>query len=181
VRSDTRNLLKPEWVPKSDELRELIRDRIGEPGQMSGTEDPRFFLPLAGAQCRVALQFNGTFIKSVEPGPAFDPDQWAEISSAIDTLLQTRPTKVGRNIAFSLYRVTGWWRGERAGVQILPPPPGAPAIPWEMGAHPFILGVPLHADTSFRVMNWRRVREHRRLTRFLNAFLKGETTCESRA
>ena len=173
------NLLKPEWAPKLDELRELLRDRIGEPGQTCSELDSRFYLPLAGAQCRVALRFDGSFISSVEPRPEFDPDQWAEISSAMDVLLQTKPTKVGRNIAFSLYRVTGWWRGERSGPQILSPPPDAPAIAWEMGAHPFILEVPLYSDTSFQVMNWRRVREHRRLTRLLNVLLKGEITCET--
>jgi hypothetical protein len=99
----------------------------------------------------------------------------------MDALLRIAPTKVGRNIAFNLYRVTGSWRGERSGAQILPRPPDAPTIPWEMSAHPFVLEAPLHADPSFRVMNWRRLRAHRRLTRFLNVFLKGGSDLRDRS
>jgi hypothetical protein len=48
-----------------------------------------------------------------------------------------------------------------------------------MGAHPFVLEFPVHADTSFQVMNGRRLREHRRLTRLLNVVLKADVTCET--
>jgi len=174
------NLLKPEWSAlESEELRILLEDGIGGHGQVSGEKgDARFYLPLAGSDCRVALRFDGTSIATVERGPAFDENQWAEVSSAIDSLLHTEPSKIGRAVSFSSHRVTGYWRGARSGVQILPPPEGAPTVPTEMGDHPFILEFPLHGDKSSRVTFARRLRVQRRLTRLLNVLLSGDVTCE---
>lgn len=176
-----RNLLKPEWAAlEPDELRVLLENRIGGPGQITGEQsDSCFYLPLAGPNCQVALRFVGASISKVEPGPAFDAEQWARLSSDIDTLLHTAPSKVGRNIAFSGFRVTGWWRGEQSAAQILPPPAGAPTVPYEMGEHPFILEFPLHADSAFTVTNFRRLREHRNLARLLNVLLTGGVRCET--
>src|ERR1700674_1453166 len=53
------------------------------------------------------------------------------------------PQKVGREFSFNTFRVGGWWRGERSGVQILPPPEGAPRAPVEIADHPFILEFPI--------------------------------------
>jgi hypothetical protein len=177
-----RNLFKPEWsVLESDDLRVLLEHRIGGPGQSSGEpDDHRFYLPLAGNACRVVIRFKGTTISALEPGAAFDAAQWSEISATVDALLHTEPDKIGRDIAFSAFRVTGWWRGERSGVQILPPPDDAPAVPRDMGQHPFILEFPMHSDSDWRVMNLRRRREHRRLTLLLNVLLRGRVNCETR-
>jgi hypothetical protein len=180
--ADSHNLLKPEWSAlESDDLRVLIENRIGGPGQSSGEPgDHRFYLPLAGAACRVAVRFAGTNISAVEPGPAFDALQWSQITDAVDALVHTEPTKIGRNVAFSAIRVTGCWRGERSGVQILPAPADAPAVPTEMGEHPFVLEFPMHADAAWPVMNMRRLREHRRLALLLNVLLVGGTRVETR-
>jgi hypothetical protein len=176
------NLFKPEWSAlESDDLRVLLENRIGGPGQSSGEpDDHRLYLPLAGAACRLALGFKGTAISAIEPGPAFDAKRWSEISATIDALLDTKPDKIGRDIAFSAFRVTGWWRGERSWVQILPPPPDAPTVPSEVGQHPFILEFPQHSDAEWQVMNWRRRREHRKLALLLNVLLTGRVTCETR-
>ncbi len=73
---------------------------------MSGRSgDDRLYLPLAGGTCRLALRFKGNAISAVEPGPAFDPAEWAQINTTIDRLLSAAPDKVGRNIAFSAFRV----------------------------------------------------------------------------
>jgi hypothetical protein len=179
---DGHNLLKPEWSGlESDDLGVLLENRIGGPGQTGGEPgDSRLYLPLAGSSCHVILRFEGTSISSVEPGPAFDTEQWSQISATVDALLHSRPAKVGRNIAFSAYRVTGSWRGEKSGVQIMPPPAGAPTVPPEMGEHPFILEFPLHEDDAWPVMNVRRIREHRRLAQLLNVLLTGNVKCETR-
>lgn len=92
------SLLKPEWASlEPDEFRVLLEDRIGGPGQITG--DSGFYLPLAGPNCQVVLQFEGTSISKVEAGPAFDAKQWEDLSSDIDRLLHSPPSKVGRNIA----------------------------------------------------------------------------------
>jgi hypothetical protein len=181
-RSAPESLFNPDWSAlESDDLRVLLENRIGGPGQSSGEPgDYRFYLPLGGTACRLALRFAGTAISAIEPGPAFDAEQWSKISASIDTLLHTKPDKVGRDITFSAYRVTGWWRGERSGVQILPPPPDAPTVPTETGQHPFILEFPQHSDEEWRVMNLRRRREHRKLALLLNVLLTGRVNCETR-
>src|SRR5947207_2431613 len=136
------NLLRPSWGQlDSHELRILLAERIGNPGQYDGREaNPnRLYLPLAGAQCRVVLTFHGREIVSVEPGVDFDAAQWDAIAQEIETSVLTGSAKVGRDYSFSSYRVQGSWRGPRSGVQILPPHPEAPLVPYEMGEHPFIL------------------------------------------
>jgi hypothetical protein len=177
-----KNLFKPEWAAlESDDLRVLLQQRLGGgPGQLSGKagEGNQIFLPLADNTCRLALRFKGNAISAVERGPAFDAAEWAEISATIEALLRTEPDKVGRDIAFSAFRVTGWWRGIRSGVQILPPPPNAPIVPSGVGEHPFVLEFPLHSDSDALVMNLRRRREHRKLTLLLNVLLMGRVNSE---
>jgi hypothetical protein len=174
------NLLKSDWAAlESDDLRVLLENRVGGPGQTHGN-DRRLFLPLAGSQCRLILSFDDNRISHVIKGPAFDAAQWSEISATLDALLTTPPDKFGKDIAFSAYRVTGWWRGEKSGVQILPPPYGAPLVPTEMGEHPFVLEFPLHSDSAWAVTNARRLREHRRLALLLNLLLRGRIKCQSR-
>src|SRR5262245_23370429 len=140
------NLLRPSWSRLDPhELRIVLDQRIGGPGQYDGraTSPDRFYLPLAGAQCWVVLTYRNRRIVSVEPGQAFDPAEWARIAEEIQTSVLTGPTKIGRDYSFSSYRVEGPWRGQRSGVQILPPHPDAPRAPVEMAEHPFILEFPI--------------------------------------
>ena len=54
------NLLRPTWGQlNTHELRILLAERVGRPGQYDGREaNPnRLYLPLAGSQCRVVLTF----------------------------------------------------------------------------------------------------------------------------
>jgi hypothetical protein len=51
--------------------------------------------------------------------------------------------KIGRDYSFSGFRVAGSWRGDRSGLQILPPPEQAPRAPVEIAEHPFILEFPV--------------------------------------
>src|SRR6266446_378691 len=111
------NLLRPTWGHlNTHELRILLAERFGRPGQYDGREaNPnRLYLPLAGAQCRVVLTFRGREIVSVEPGLGFDTAQWDAIVEEIETSVLSGPTKVGRDYSFSSYRVPGSWRGERS-------------------------------------------------------------------
>jgi hypothetical protein len=172
------NLLRPAWGQlDSHELRILLDNRIGGPGQYEGraTNPDRIHLPLAGAQCRVVLTYCDRQIVSVEPGQAFDAAEWDRIVAEIETSVLTGPTKVGRDYSFSSYRVRGSWRGQRSGVQILPPHPDAPAAEYEMAEHPFILEFPLQESGLWPITNYRRLREHRKLTLLLNVLLRGRT------
>jgi len=65
------------------------------------------------------------------------------ISAALDTLILNKPDKVGRNIAFSAFRVASWWRGAKSGAQILPPPADAPTLPGRNGDPPIYSRVPI--------------------------------------
>jgi hypothetical protein len=84
------NLFKPEWTSlESDDIRTLIENRIGRPGQINGS-DKRLFLPVWGKQCRLILGFSSNQISKVNAGPAFDADQWEKICTTLDALLATR-------------------------------------------------------------------------------------------
>lgn len=169
------NLLAGKW-PDLDrrELRLLLDEAIGGPGQFHNrAANPRHFhLPLAGATCRVTLVFDKDgIIDAIEPGPAFDAGQWAQIADEIDTSLLAGPAKVGREFSFCGHRVAGSWRGSKSGVQILPPPEDAPRAKVETAQHPFILEFPLMETRRWPVTNYRRMRDHRSLTLLLNVLL----------
>jgi hypothetical protein len=159
----------------SDELRILLHERIGGTGQgdLSVRRPSILSVPMAGPTCRVMLKFDGPNIIAVEPGQAFDGAQWKEISNEIEHSILEGSTRVGRDYSFSGRRVTGSWRGERSGVQILPAPADAPTAPVELADHPFILEFPLMVAGLDSITNHRRWRKHRDLTLLLNVLLVG--------
>src|SRR5437762_9289413 len=124
----------------SAELRLLLDERIGGPGQYDGqSENPdKLYLPLAGTSCRIKLTFRDNKIMAIEPGPAFDADQWERISQEIESSILAGPMRVGRDFSFSSFRVEGSWRGDHSGLQILPPPDDAPRAPVERAEHSFV-------------------------------------------
>lgn len=179
------NLLRETWVNlDSHELRLLLDRRIGGPGQFEDRDanPKKLYLPLARDLCRVALIFRDKQIVAVERGPAFNATEWQKIAEEIESSILVGPPKVGREYCFCSFRVDGSWRGERSGVQILPPPTQAPSAPVEMAAHPFILEFPIVGapNNLWPITNHRRVREHRRLTLVLNLLLTGRINSESR-
>jgi hypothetical protein len=177
------NLLHSSWAQLDrHELRTLLDECIGGPGQYDGQkENPdRFYLPLAGSECRIILDYRNREIVSMEPGPAFDARQWDDIAAEIDRLVNPSSQKIGRDCSFSSYRVPGCWRGERSGVQILPPPDGAPIANCEAAEHPFMLEFPIHVADRWPLTNHRRLREHRDLTLLLNCVLRGRTNLQPR-
>ena len=166
----------------SFELRLLLGKHIGGRGQCdenSGNPN-KLYLPLAGSSCRIGLTFRDKKIVAMEPGPAFDASEWNRVSEVITRSILCGAIKVGREYSFSGFRVEGCWRGERSGVQILPPPPEAPRAPVEMAEHPFILEFPVTAADFWPLTNHRRIREHRNLTLLLNVLLAGGASLQPR-
>jgi hypothetical protein len=181
------NLLRETWANlDSQELKLLLDKRIGGPGQFDGRDvNPnKFYLPCARASCRVALTYQDKKIVAVKPGAAFDAAEWQKIADEIESAVLVGPPKVGREYSFSNFRVQGSWRGVRSGVQILPPPPEAPRVPNDpTGAqHPFILEFPILGapDDLWLITNYRRMREHRRLTLLLDVLLNARVSFEAR-
>src|SRR6266851_3464588 len=168
------NLLRDTWADLDQaDLRLLLRERIGRPGQYDGNLDV-LHLPLAREKCRVSLTFKGTKIVAIEPGAAFDRLEWERICAEIEGPILKGPRRVGREFSFSTFRVEGWWRGVRSGVQILPPPDSAPR--GGGGADdPFILEFPIQDAGLWPITNHRRIHEHRKLTLLLNLLLAGTT------
>lgn len=177
------NLLKSDWADFDPaELRLILLQYIGKPGQYSGREqDPNtFYLPLTGTSCQVKLTFSDEKkIIAIETGPAFDNERWERVEEEVE---KEGPPKVGREVSFSSFRVEGSWHGEQSGVQILPPPPGAPLAPYESGEHPFIIEYPFKISVNelWPITNFRRMRMHRQVTFLLNTLLKGYTTLQPR-
>jgi hypothetical protein len=177
----TTDLLQTGWTDlDSAELRFILLERIGKPGQYDGRDsNPNtFYLPLAGSSCRIKLTFSDSKqIVAIEPGPAFDAAQWEQVVEEIE---RTGSHMVGRDCSFSSFRVAGSWRGKCSGVQILPPPSDAPLAPHEMAEHPFILEYPVKVSDLWPITNFRRMREHRQLTFLLNVLLAGRTSFQPR-
>src|SRR5437588_12382453 len=102
------DLLQSGWTDlDSAELRFILLERIGRPGQYDGRDsNPNtFYLPLAGSSCQIKLTFSDCKqIVAIEPGPAFDAVQWEKVVEEIE---RTGPYKVGRAVSFSSFRVAG--------------------------------------------------------------------------
>ena len=176
------NLLRTTWKElESHELRLLLEERIGGPGQYDDREaNPhRIHLPCAGAGCRVSLTYSGQTIATVEPGQAFDVSKWNTIAEEIETKILAGPQIIGREYSFGSYRTFGSWRGDRSSVQILPPSANAPVAPVECADHPFILEFPIRDAGYWPITNDRRMREHRRLTLMLNIVLAGRMSIQN--
>ena len=112
------NLLRASWSDLDQaDLRLLLHERIGGAhGQYDGDENV-IHLPLAREECRVSLTFKGAKIVAIEPGLAFDRQEWDRICAEIEGPIQKGPQKIGRELSFSTHRVDGWWRGERSRVK----------------------------------------------------------------
>jgi hypothetical protein len=77
------NLLRESWADLDQaDLRLLLQEQIGRPGQYDGAENV-IHLPVAGQQCRVSLTYKGANIVAIEPGLAFDRQQWDRICTEI--------------------------------------------------------------------------------------------------
>jgi hypothetical protein len=177
----TSDLLSKSWTNlDSFELRLLLDQRIGRPGQYDGDSLNKLYLPLADSSCQIVLTFRNKKIVAIEPGPAFDLAKWERISEEIEKSILAGSTKVGREYSFSNFRVRGFWKGERSGVQILPPPEDAPRADVEIAEHPFIFEFPIQASDSWPITNHRRMREHRRLTLLLNVLLTARISFQPR-
>ena len=177
------NLLDEAWTDlDSHELRLLLNERIGGPGQYQDrAKSPNsLHLPRAGSSCRIVLTFREKNVVAIESGPAFDVAQWEGVSEEIERSILAGPVKVGREYSFSSFRVAGSWRGGRSGVQILPPPDDAPRADVEMAEHPFILEFPVQVSDFRPVTTHRRMREHRKVTLLLNVLLAGHTSLQAR-
>ena len=167
------NLLRDSWADLDQaDLRLLLQEQIGRVGQYDGDENV-IHLPLAREQCRVSLIYKGAKIVAIEPGLAFDRQEWDRLCAEIEGPIMKGPLRVGRGISFNTKGVEGWWRGERSGVQILPAPESAPRA---SGADsPFILEFPIRDAGRWPITNQRRRREHQKLTLLLNLLLAGTT------
>ncbi len=177
----TGNLLRDTWASlDSAELRLLLSERISGPGQSDGQNRNMLYLPLADSTCRIVLTLRDGKISSIASGQAFNVGEWERICEEIEKTILVGPPKVGREYSFSSFRVLGSWRGNRSGVQILPPTAHTPRSPIEMAEHPFILEFPIQASDFQPVTNHRRERQHRNMTLLLNVLLAGRTNVQPR-
>ena len=156
------------------ELRLVLEERVGGPGQYDGrsTQPMRLYLPLAGAASQIELTFDIDGIVSIQPGLTFDADHWAQVQQAIESLL-FGAQKIEREYSFSRFRVDRAWHGAGSEVQISPPPDDALRTSWEIADHPFILEFPIQESDFAQVNNHRRMKCHHRLTLLLNVLLVG--------
>lgn len=174
-----RNLLDDLHNLDPTEVRLLLKEYVPGIGQHDGRTPRTLFLPSAGASCRVKVTYNkGGRISSLTEGPAFDATEWEKMSNPANTV---GPSRIGRDYSFSSFRVDGWWRGHRSGVQILPPSDDAPRPPFERGEHPFILEFSIISCPVGTITNYRRRRKHRKLTLLLNILLAGRTNFQLRS
>ncbi len=164
----------------SQELRVVLGERVGGPGQYgSASDDPNnFYLPLWGESCQVVLTYDSAEIIGVKRGPALSVKEWERLNEELENSLVGGPQTVGRDFSFNGHRVLGWWRGAQSGVQIVPPPANTPVAPAEIADHPFILEFPVQGSDLSSLTNYRRIRDHRRLTLLLNVLLQGGTSLQ---
>lgn len=170
----TSNLFLEAWSNlDSHELRLLLHERVGGPGQYGNyVINPKdWHLPLAGTTCKIIVRFKNKKINFIEPSSAFDAQKWKETSDEIDKQLNIGDQAIGREFSFSGTPVIGFWRGDRSGLQICPPPLSAPRPDQILGENPFLLEFPIWRSSNSTINNHRRIRQHQRYTRVLNLLL----------
>ena len=176
-----RNLMQERWTGLDPgEFRLLLDEVFGGPGQYDGINKKCLHIPLGGGDARVALQFKGSRIVRITPGPSFDANQWVSFTDEVQTGLIDGPQKIARELSFAGQPVQGSWRGELSGVQILPPPRSAPLPPQMLAEHPFILEFPLRQCSRWPITNHRRLRLHERLSNLLNVLVTQRITTAPR-
>jgi hypothetical protein len=174
-----KNLLRDSWKSlDADELLIFLRDRFHTFGQFDNSGETAYF-PLGLSSCQIKVSLDASKVVGIEPGAAFAKAKWLALAGDLDKTLITSVPKVGRDYSFSGHRVLGSWRGNRSGVQIVPPPARAPRAPYEMAEHPFILEFPLKASSFWPITNHRRLTGHRSLSLLLNALLSPRISAQS--
>ena len=177
VTASTGNLMPAPWANlDTRELRLLMDEVFGGPGQYDGIHKTRLHIPLAGDDAQVVLHFKSSRIARITAGPAFDANRWAGFANEVQTGLIDGPRKIARGLSFASQPVQGSWKGKLSGVQILPPPRSAPLPPQLLAEHPFVLEFPLHECSRWSITNHRRLRLHERLSNLLNVLLKQRIT-----
>jgi hypothetical protein len=171
------NLILDSWKQVDpSELRILLNEFVGGPGQHETDETNKIYLPLGRDKCFVSLTFKGNRIRCIEPGRAFDQARWNDITDNINGLLFRGQQQIVRWWTFNTYRVVGFWHGAKSGIQILPPLPDTPNVPIETADHAFILELPFLRSGCTSLDQYRMTREHRKLTTLLNLLLRGKTS-----
>jgi len=100
-----KNLLRESWSDLDQaDLRLLLQERIGRFGQYDNDENV-IHLPLAREQCRVSLTYKGAKIVAIEPGAAFDGNEWDQICAEIEGPILRGRGRVGREISFCTHQV----------------------------------------------------------------------------
>lgn len=167
------NLLRPDWSRlDSGDLIAILSQTFG--GYQLAADDTVSY-PTAD-EARITIRYEGSRIAAITPDRAFDPNEWENVATRIEKELVEAVPATARRIAFCHYRVKGWWRSDRLGVQVLPPPPEAPDAPVEHADHPFVLEYPVMRSSNGLITNQRDAREYRRLTGLLNVLLEGQVT-----
>lgn len=163
-------LLPSNWADM--EHQELVQVLLGwfQVSNLSGTG---LAFPYKGAQCFVEVRAadDGT-IASIRPGPAFDQTKWDGIVLEVTGTLQRGTPAVGRAIVLASRRVSGGWRSDRCGVQILPAPGDYPDPQVKSALRPFMLEFPVVRSSNGFVSNSRRFRQLLRYSRLLNVLLR---------
>lgn len=163
-------LLPSSWADIAHE--ELVGVLLGwfRVSNLSGTG---LAFPYKGAHCFVEVRAaeDGT-IASIRPGPAFNQLKWDEIVLDVIGTLQRGTPAVGRAIVLASRRVSGCWRSDRCGVQILPAPGAYPEPLAESALRPFMLEFPVVESANGFVSNSRRFRQVLRYSRLLNILLR---------
>lgn len=153
----------------------LLHEHMGGAwqGDISVRKPSKLYIPRFGQ--RVGSCSNLTVPRSsrLNRAKAFDKMQWDQIGKEIEDSVLKGPSGIGREYSFSGRRVIGSWRGQRSGVQILPPPRDLPSVPTESGDHPFILEFPLMRPHLDLLTNHTRLRKHRDLMLLRNILLVG--------
>src|SRR5450755_3004403 len=105
----TNNLLKPCSDLDSAELRILLEELVGGPGQYHDFSDnpSKLYLPLEGSSCQIVLNVRDKKIVSIERGRALNVSEWNRICEKIENALINGPIKIGREYSFSSFRVLG--------------------------------------------------------------------------
>ncbi len=132
-------------------------------GEITYPNDPEYTL-------RLKFSVRGDEISGAFAGPKLSEEIFEKLRQFLVELFKEKSRRVGVQFFFSRRKVLGRWR-YKDWFQILPVPPTAPQVEWQLAAHPFIVEVKFSSTANVFVDSIRASCEASRIELLLNTLL----------
>ena len=158
-----------------DELEAIIGSLLSHGRLDLGSSEVIYSTHQSG-DCALSLHYDDGVLIDIQTGPACAEEMLDQLTAQVEhVLLVDEGTVVRRDIWFSIPKIEGYWRHGDT-LQLLPAPPDAPGVPYEIGEHPFVLETRVRRSSNGSIAIARAVERRRELQLVLSLACMGRVT-----